>query len=462
MSSEIQQWISEQSLRILNISDRNMTSYLYLLAEKATSESDLFQKLIVNDFPETDATNLFARELFRRIPRKGKTAQKTAIDCAPVLTNAQIIKQSKKYALVEAEEDERQRRDVQEEEAKKKELKRLRKEERRKHARVSTLNKKDNNGEEESEDETMVLKKGKKLLGEGEEEALDEEELKRRKMDQDLKDRDDFVNRMLEKEEAKVKKKDSKGGGLTADQIQELSTKGSLNFKVDQSAVEQLREISRQHYLEKREDKELKLLEMSMRDEEYLFEGVEVTAEEKKRMEVYKNILAMAKDRYRFNYKNDGYHIPDGYEDENGRVDKAKRESALTARYEEEEQVKTEQEMLEEEMAKNAGIHFGAKDRQEKKDDYDFVFEDQIEFISHEILAGTRKKSDDAKFFTGDSEQDEEAAKDEEERLTEHEKILQLRKRLPVYAYRDEFLEAVRDNKVLIVVGETGSGNGGS
>jgi HrpA-like RNA helicase len=37
---------------------------------------------------------------------------------------------------------------------------------------------------------------------------------------------------------------------------------------------------------------------------------------------------------------------------------------------------------------------------------------------------------------------------------------LQGRKRLPIYAYREEFLEAVRDNKIIVVVGETGSGMG--
>ena len=42
--------------------------------------------------------------------------------------------------------------------------------------------------------------------------------------------------------------------------------------------------------------------------------------------------------------------------------------------------------------------------------------------------------------------------------LTPHEKILLGRRRLPVYVYRDEFLQAVQENKVLIVVGETGSG----
>jgi hypothetical protein len=36
---------------------------------------------------------------------------------------------------------------------------------------------------------------------------------------------------------------------------------------IDRSTLDQLREVSRQHYLEKREEKELILLEKSLRDE---------------------------------------------------------------------------------------------------------------------------------------------------------------------------------------------------
>ena len=46
----------------------------------------------------------------------------------------------------------------------------------------------------------------------------------------------------------------------------------------------------------------------------------------------------------------------------------------------------------------------------------------------------------------------------EDEHLSKHERILRGRKELPVFPYRDDFLKAVQDNKVLIVVGETGSG----
>ena len=43
-----------------------------------------------------------------------------------------------------------------------------------------------------------------------------------------------------------------------------------------------------------------------------LFEGEKLTAAERKRMEINEKILQMAKDKHRFTYKDDSYHIPDG------------------------------------------------------------------------------------------------------------------------------------------------------
>ena len=70
-------------------------------------------------------------------------------------------------------------------------------------------------------------------------------------------------------------------------------------------------------------------------------------------------------------------------------------------------------------------------------------------------LIGTRKKDEDALYGRPEDLDGEE---EEEKSLTAHEKIVIGRKRLPIYAYREEFLEAVRDNKIIVVVGETGSG----
>jgi hypothetical protein len=42
-----------------------------------------------------------------------------------------------------------------------------------------------------------------------------------------------------------------------------------LTFNEKESTIDMLREISRQHYLEKREENELKLLELGMKDDKY-------------------------------------------------------------------------------------------------------------------------------------------------------------------------------------------------
>lgn len=126
-----------------------------------------------------------------------------------------------------------------------------------------------------------------------------------------------------------------------------------------------------------------------MRDEDDLFEGVDMTKEELRKRNIQKQILTMAKDKYRFNYKDDGYQMPEGYVDSSGKIDRAKREGVLTARYEEDEQVKTEQEQWEEDRVKMSVHHYGNKDKNKPKEEqYELLVEDQIEFISHELLKG--------------------------------------------------------------------------
>lgn len=228
---------------------------------------------------------------------------------------------------------------------------------------------------------------------------IEEDSDTKTQMEKDIADRDAFVARLIDRDDQKTKKLAADAsGGLTSSQIQELATKGSLVSKDTDdnrvSMVDQLREISRQHYLEKREAKEIKLLELSMQDEEELFENTIITKEEKKRRELSKKILDMAKDRNRFEYKDNGYQMPDSYEDEHGRLDREKRDAVLTSRYQLEEEVKTEQETWEEEQVKMSKAHFGAKDRKtlEENEKYSLLMDNQIEFISQEILKGTRKQ----------------------------------------------------------------------
>jgi pre-mRNA-splicing factor ATP-dependent RNA helicase DHX16 len=144
--------------------------------------------------------------------------------------------------------------------------------------------------------------------------------------------------------------------------------------------------------------------------------------------------------------------------------------AALTARYEIEPEKQTEEDAWMDSQGTKAVFKPGAKDRKtrEEQEGYDYVFDDQIEFvITKQVEAKLESKSKSkSKGRKHGDEADAESAVSVPEAeaevnldgLSEYEKIRISRKKLPAYAYRDEFLSAVKDNQVLVVVGETGSG----
>lgn len=80
--------------------------------------------------------------------------------------------------------------------------------------------------------------------------------------------------------------------------------------------------------------------------------------------------------------------------------------------------------------------------------EYEFVF-DQTQFVNY----------DDIEELPGNGEEEEE----EESGIRDSDSIIgnkydEVRKSLPVYSYREEFLKIINENQTLIVVGETGSG----
>jgi len=461
----IVKWAGEKLHDVLGYSDRNLAEYICSLAQKAKTAGELHKNLLANDVPDGPAAQAFSRELFAQFPRGGASQRVGSGAVVPSsasvlkVTNAEAARKSKSYTLVEMDHEYESGGGADVATAAKESTKsKSSNGEGRKSRKKSRRE-----NEDSSEDETVVRKKPAVTSSSSAEggQEMTEEDKKQRRMDSDIAERDALVARMLDKE-AKRTKGSSHGPEASAAVGGEALPLGKpkaapISLK-DKSTVDMLREASRQHYLEKREEKELKLLEISMKDEEELFEGVRLTKEEQRRREIQKQILDMAKDRQRFSYKDDGYNMPETYEDESGRVDKSKRESVLTQRYEEEAASKTEQQAWEEEQVRKATIAKGSGD---KNNEYELLMEDQIDFISQALLSGTRKKADDAlyesleaKDGSGPGAMVAESSKP----LSAHEKILAGRKKLPVFAYREEFLQAVRDHKVLIVVGETGSG----
>jgi hypothetical protein len=106
---------------------------------------------------------------------------------------------------------------------------------------------------------------------------------------------------------------------------------------VPSETIDRLKEISRRIYVKDREEKMLWELKAEIADEEQLFADQKLTPSELVELEIKRKILAMVQQRLqRQNQKQEGYHVPRGYEDVEGRK---KKDDVLEARYEPEEYV---------------------------------------------------------------------------------------------------------------------------
>lgn len=265
--------------------------------------------------------------------------------------------------------------------------------------------------------------------------------------ERDAAERDALVERMRERDEARTRRLVNEGG-LTGEQVAELAKTGAVDPSAGDADVARMRQLSRRAYLNKWEAKQLELLQAEVDEEAQLFGDEQISAEERKHTELSKQILAMAKDRVA--KEEEGYRVPEAYEDE---APSDVRDKILKARYEEEAEPKTEQEKWDEAQTKRAT-------RKKKSSRYDvdsseYVFEDHVEFVkSAMMLKGVNDVAND-KTPTVEASA---AQTRREAAVTAKEKLAAQRKSLPVFAYRTEFLEAVADNQVLVVIGETGSG----
>jgi hypothetical protein len=291
--------------------------------------------------------------------------------------------------------------------------------------------------------------------------ALTAEERAELERQQDMKERDELVQRMRNRDQSKTKSE-----GDTGDQEEQMRKEDEARLVRGETVVdkatgqelslEKLREQSRSAYLKKREERELTLLKQSLEDEDELFRDAKLTDAEKKRIALGKQILGMVGERKEDEDKNDGfYRLPDEFNESDTKANQDK--ALLSSRYTETVKEKSEQELWEESQTQKASGLGSRKKKPSKADEYDLVFDDQIDFVMQESNKGYDRR--DKKHRV--KEEEEEQRKDdplEPRPATAHEKMLAGRKKLPVYAYREELLAAVKDQQVLILVGETGSG----
>ncbi|KAJ4144107.1 hypothetical protein NW765_001263 [Fusarium oxysporum] len=223
----------------------------------------------------------------------------------------------------------------------------------------------------------------------------------------------------------------------------------------NKAALPDIRERSRQEYLKKREAERLALLRKQVAEEtDELKSGVRLSEKEKAEFAKNREILRLAEERLNIDDHRDGYYMPEDYITEKGRLDRKKKEEALYKRHVEKDQFGrekfvTEHEEWEREQTTKVKAQIQRAERE--NNDYDLVM-DESQYIQWKSDA---KLPGDGRTLTKDQQAVLAQIDAAEKKVLS---IQETRKSLPIYQYRDEFLAALEQYQVLVIVGETGSG----
>ncbi|KAL3939494.1 MAG: hypothetical protein SGBAC_005800 [Bacillariaceae sp.] len=497
-SPQVIQWCSDELHDLMGFTDSALANYLVHVASSAKSISDIQQVLQQGTNLPEEKQLRFCKALYNKCSapaptdtsnKSSSTSTSTSIHTATTtkLTNADWVQKASQYDLVEDDDDdlEKEKKKSKKKSSKKKRenstvgsskkekttgSKKERLKEKKRRRRTYENDSDDNGSSSSSEEERMPRGKSSRRSSQKESssknDALTETERAELEREKDLRERDEFVQRMLERDKSKTKQKvkeediDTMKEALQQqmDKEQRLA-RGETIVEEDGTklTLDKLREESRRKYLKMRQEREVTLLKQSLEDEEELFRDQKLSATEQKRIDLGRKIIQMVqKNENPEEAEEDGfYRLPDEYDDQQTKDNQ--NQALLSSRYRESKQEKSEQELWEESQTNMAAIRSNKKKQKDSKE-YDLVFDDQVDFVMQETTKGYDKrrsskgKSPEMELSVQKKEEDTAAI------LTEHEKILVGRKKLPVFPYREEFLAAVKDQQILVLVGETGSG----
>lgn len=287
-------------------------------------------------------------------------------------------------------------------------------------------------------------------------EETEEEKAERERL-KDVAERDAFAKRLAEKE-AERSKKLVEDRSAARDSVTAQRRALADDAEARQAAMPDLRLRSRQDYLKKREAERLALLRKQVVEEQAeLRENPDLTRAEREEFSRNAEVLRIAEERLKIDEHLDGYSLPEDYITEKGKIDRKKKEDALYKRYVErdergQEKFVTEHEEWEREQTgrANAATKVGVAGDFIDEGDYEYVFDEsqKLRFLDGDSLGGDMTMSKEKRMMMQQLSAAEAKAKS----------IDETRKSLPIYQFRDEIIQAVRDHQVLIIVGETGSG----
>lgn len=394
LGMEIKTYISDNVVRLLGSADSAIVDYVEQLATKSKSPGELYSALLSNGVSEGGDAQGFASQLYSLIPRKTKTK-------APKASTSSGS--SQKFALVTHEEDEPPRREKKRDKGKGKEKDRdggkvkLERSSRKR----DTEGNWDDAPEEEYEDEPEAEVKRARFESPSRDdlpEETEEERLERERLE-DIRERDEFANRMKNKDKDRTKslvtdRTTRTDGGLEAERRAQLAD----DKEARKAAMEDLRQVSRRAYLSKREEQQLDLLKLEIEDEKILFRNQKMSKRELAEYERKKELIKIMEARRKIDDGTDGYMLPDDYITEQGKMDKKKRHNALYQRYEENKPVDgqfvTDVDSWEESQRDKTNLRTGALDKEFVEEEFEYVFDDtqKIEFLQDERMGGTLTK----------------------------------------------------------------------
>ena len=442
----MEDWVSDNLHSILGLSDPTSVDYIIALSKSVKDLDNLIEELLEFDLPNTPKTHIFAEELHKRLNERHKKGPSEYQHREQELLRQKV--ENEGYNIIEEPSSE-DNIDLQ-----------------------HNLDEGSSPVVEEEEENTKELRKINESiealldLGEDNLSIIQQVELAKLLKSKDKLDRDSFGMRLL--------KKDAKSQKsilyyiyiyiniyiyiyldiVDAETIENMDYENKTEEE-RKAFVEEIKLVSRQKYLIKRQDQQLDLYKRRLDDEKRLYGHMNLQESEKEINEINQMQYDLAleanvkkRDEQRFTYQNE--------EEEDRKI----REKKNYLRYEEEVIEKTEQEEWEESQARNAEIKATSADRAKKKlekKNYDLLMENQVNFIQTDLLEGLVFDDDGHNIDKREGDGGEANIALSEEDVA-REKIRETRESLPIYPLRSELLTAIRDHQILIIDGETGSG----
>ncbi|KAJ7601018.1 pre-mRNA splicing factor [Mycena floridula] len=453
MSSELERYISDNCLRLFGLADRSIIEYVVASAASSKTPDALFSALNASGLPDTPDAHDFINQVFQKAPRKQK--HKHSSDSARRQSEKESkALQSQRFGLILDDDDEPSGSEhVRQKKEKRKEDKGKEKEREKKDRHLRKRDYDEKEWESDEEEKSRKRRREGSYERHDEEEEMDvedSEERRERERLADLEDRDAFAERVRERDLQRSKKivedrssKAAAGAAAEAAQRRQLADDAEARG----IAMPSLRLHSRQEYLTKREIQQVELLRKEIADDESLFS-------ERRELDRKKELLRLVEERLNINDHWDGYQLPEDYLTEQGKIDKEKKKNALYKRYEEakpkDDQFVTDVDQWEASQTRHSTFKTGSMDKKEIVEEYDYVFDESqtIQFVMDAASAPTNKMSAAEKLLQAQIDAAEKRA----------QSIDDTRKSLPIYAHKESLMEAVKNNQVLIVVAETGSG----